>query len=638
MISEFNFFRINCWLEDSTDISYGTAIGIAIYEYLISKDNKESSRNDIYHFIKDVLGLKINYDFFINHIDNDPNLLKDPIDNDILVKLNEQSIDNFRERENFHSISFQISRFAELNNIGDELKHEVEEILFKSLYININSFAVNDLKTLISDSIKKEFTIDGIETFNQFLDWDDIKKNKALFSVFEKAIEFAILTSNRGVSSISSDIFKNKTYYLDANVVIRSLGIDGSERQESIISILKSCIHDGIKFSISRITYNEIVTFLNNKVELVKHKTSPANEDLLKPIIDDIPFNHSFETHYINKRKDNTVSSPSNYRLYLEKELSIFLDIFGINIELIKNIPENDINILSKKLLRIKNNDYGKWYYTKGSAIVDAKNILFVRNVRNHNDHNYYDIKSFYLTTDGTLNDIISDLHSDIIPETILPSQLFVIHNSFHKNNEAKDYKEFINFIKIRKTDFKLPGSEVFNYIEQVRNVTSNVVDIKSSFKAYANYRYSFKRENKQDNHEIIPFKDFTESRLERILGESRKSVDQIDSARTEAKKRLRNYFFWAKLTAYSIEILLLSFITILVYIITNKSDVAIYTIIFMIVIFRTIILFTKDKFYINYIIRNFIFFLLYARDPFFRIHKNDSKYIENINQFKNTN
>src|SRR5690606_36311198 len=146
-----------------------------------------------------------------------------------------------------------------------------------------------------------------------------------------------------------------------------------------------------------------------------------------------------------------------------------------------------DIPQLTNKLYDAKQNDYNRRYYSKGAALVDAKNILHVRNIRESNNYNYKDIKSFYLTTDGTLNEIIGNENPNAVSETILPSQLFLIHNSFHKTTTQEDYSDFMKFIKMRKTDLKLPGSEVFNYLEQIRAVTSDPEDISSSLRAYAN-------------------------------------------------------------------------------------------------------------------------------------------------------
>ena len=634
MTKGFNLFRINCWLEDLTDNSYEKAIGIAVYEYLLSRDNKEVARNDIYGFIKNDMGIKVNYEAFKNFIDGDQSLSKEALDTDVLVRLTDEALDNFRQRENKYSINLQIKKYVTEFDLSESVVDEIESILTKSLFVNINSFIVNDLKTLISEDIKNDFTADAIEHFNNFLEWDDEQKNKAIFSLFEKAIEFAILTSGRGVKSITKDIFKDKTYYLDANVIIRALGIDGTERQESVISILHSCKHDGIDFKISKTTYDEIKSSLNNRTKEIKAKANSDLENILKDVIDDLPLNNSFETHYVRKRKDDTVKSPSNYRLFLEKELQLFLDTFDIKVERIKGISSSEIDKLADKLKSSKHEDYGILGYSKGSAIVDAKNILHVRKVRDRNDHNYRDIKSFYLTTDVTLNEIISSSYPDIVPETILPSQVFIIHNSFQNIADKDDYKDFVNFIKIRRTEFKLSGREVFDYIDQVRSVTSNAEDIVSTINAYANYRLTEKNKGPTNNHKIIPLKEFTELRLEKELLSSRKVVDKVGHERNKAKSRITTKFKYSTWASYLIEILILSIFAILLHLVI-KNGGATLLIVGLLIAFRIILFISKDKFKVSTKVRNFIFDQLLKSEPYLKIHSDDSECLQFISNLK---
>ncbi len=457
----FDIFRINCWLEDIEDNEYDTSIAAIVCEFLMSQDNKEQHRNVVFDYIKKVLGIKINYESYIKIIDENENLEKEPIEEDILLKLKPEAVQKFRERHDKYSIDAFLIEFCKKTDFKDQ-EESIKNVLLKSLFININSFAISDLKSLISESIKDEFTQDEIDNFNAFIDWDNKLKNKAIYALFSKSIEFAILTSNRGISSISNKIFVNKTYYLDTNVVIRALGVDGEQRKESIISIIESCNHDGIKFKLSKVSYDEIYKNLNNRTKEIKSKTSHDSEQLLFKVIEGMPVNNSFEVDYIKKRKEGKVSSPNNYRLNLEKEFQKFCDKYKVEVEPIKGIKRVELAQLQRKLCDTKQQQYGRWHYTMGAALVDAKNILHVRQVRGQNDYNYKDIKSFYLTTDGTLNEIASNENKDSIPETILPSQLFIIHNSFHKKDTDEDYKDFTKFIKMRRTDFNLPGQEIF--------------------------------------------------------------------------------------------------------------------------------------------------------------------------------
>lgn len=400
------------------------------------------------------------------------------------------------------------------------------------------------------------------------------------------------------------------------------------------MSIIESCCKDGIKFKISKLTYDEIYKNLNNRTKEIESKTNPQNEKLLTEIIDELPFNNSFETDYLHKRKERKVSSPSNYRLSLEKGFQKLCDDFKIVTEPIKGVKESDLESLKEFLLEQKKKRLGKWAYSLGAALVDAKNILYVRLLRGQNNYNYRDIKSFYLTTDTTLNDILVDLNADLIAETILPSQLYVIHNSFHKKTDEEDYSDFIKFIKVRRTDFKIPGQEIFSMIEQMRETTTDKKDIISSLKAYANYR--FENRDRKENHsgQVLTIKEFTQTQLEKELGKARQEAMQLDTARNTAVVRLSKLFKRSTLLSYVIEILALSIISIATSIINKNIGTAI-AIILGIVVVRISLFVWKDKFGINKWIRNYLFDLQISYESYFKIHKEDTEYIAKIEELK---
>lgn len=632
-MKEFDIFRINCWLEDLDDQKYESSIKAIIYEYLMSSTNFENTKNGVFDYITKELGIRLDYDKFTKIVNSDENFLLEPNENDIYVKLHDETVEKFKERIEKHSIETYIRLFCEERGI-QESSESIKNLLLKSLYININSFTVSDLKTLISKKIEEETRPEEIDIFNSFLDWKNDDKNKSIYALFSKSIEFAILTSGRGISSINETLFSNKTYFLDTNIVLRALGVDGPQRQESTLSIIKSCNKDGIKFKISKFTYDEIYKNLNNRTKDIENKTSPQNEKLLTEIIDELPFNNSFETDYLHKRKERKVSSPNNYRLSLEKGFQKLCDQFNIVTEPIKGVKESDLENLKEFLLEQKKKRLGKWAYSLGAALVDAKNILYVRLLRGQNNYNYRDIKSFYLTTDTTLNDILVDLNKDLIAETILPSQLFVIHNSFHKKTDEEDYSDFIKFIKVRRTDFKIPGQEIFSLIEQIQETTTDKDDIISSLKAYANYR--FENRDRKENHsgQVLTIKEFTKTQLEKELGKARQEAFQLDAARNIAIIRLSKLFKRSTWFSYIVEIFVLSIVGIATSIL-NKNVGTTIVIILGVVFVRIALFIWKDKFGINQWIRNYLFDVQIYYESYYKIHSEDTEYIAKIEEMK---
>src|SRR5690606_2201651 len=146
-------------------------------------------------------------------------------------------------------------------------------------------------------------------------------------------------------------------------------------------------------------------------------------------------FNDDFITQYCRLRIEKVVNSPEQYEIEMKakfktlcKELNIEQANHSIKIE------DSEKNLFSLSLIK-KRKEINEYYrYSNNQARVDAYNVLYVRKRRGPNNYNYADVKSFYLTTDRGLNRILSTDKDVLIPETILPSQLFIIHNPLSNN------------------------------------------------------------------------------------------------------------------------------------------------------------------------------------------------------------
>jgi hypothetical protein len=136
---------------------------------------------------------------------------------------------------------------------------------------------------------------------------------------------------------------------------------------------------------------------------------------------------------------------------------------------------------------------------------------LYVKKARGSNNYNYSDVKSFYLTTDRGLNRILSIVDGVMVPETILPSQLFIIHNpASSSSSKEPDYKTFFRFLKRRTSEFKLRGKDVINYITQARIFTTDNNVIASLIEAYSDQRYKHSLRESVDEGTLITFRDFS--------------------------------------------------------------------------------------------------------------------------------
>ncbi|MEO8886244.1 MAG: hypothetical protein ABI367_09295, partial [Mucilaginibacter sp.] len=485
-----------------------------ICELLYENDNTPLSRAACFDHITNKLKINIDSELFSQLLEKSKNFEVKSEAQDVYLNLTPEKYALINRNINEHSIENYINTFSDKHNLSEETKLGIERLLFQSIYENINSFTVSNIKTIIPEELRSKSNREQIEAFNAFLDEKNQQKDIALFNVFLKAVEFAIVTSGKGVKQFTEQIFKGKEYCLDTNIIFRILGVNGVERQVSIVKLIESCLHQGIKFSYSVETHKEVVRKIESSLLDIKKGAESKSIEILQDLIseDGLLFNNSFITHYAECKINNTVKSPEQYQVKLLSDLRHLGEKYNIE-TVASTFKPNHVELLQDFLYDKKKEHNASIRYSKTAAKVDAHNILLVRSIRKTNNYSYTDIKSFYLTTDRLLNSILAKENEELIAETILPSQLYILHNALYdEEDEEKDYQAFNKFLKRRTTEFKYEGKDVLNFIDEIRNITSDSYTIKDVIKTYADVK--FKNGFDEVNHEpeVKSFKEYAET------------------------------------------------------------------------------------------------------------------------------
>ncbi|MFA7081349.1 MAG: hypothetical protein WC135_01940 [Bacteroidales bacterium] len=565
-------------IEDNKSKNYNSIIVSLVSELLYDKNNSEIDKKDCYSHIAHNLKINLEKDIFSKIIDSSPNFIQTPNVNDIGIKLTDNKYTEIDENVNKHCISKYISDFLYKSSLSEDLKPAIESLLYQAIYENINSFTVQNIDSLIPDNAKNNYSIEEIKAFNDFLSVPDREKNTALFNTFLKAVEFAIITSGKGVSEFTKEVFKGKEYILDANIIFRLLGIGGKERQESLVNLIEQCNHQGIRFFYTNESYQEFKRKVEASILDIERATENKSITLIEEMLkeDRVEFNQGFITHYAQCKSEKIVRSPDQYELMIMTNFRSLCTKYNINtLSLNGNLRPNEITLLQDELFDKKKlkNEYSN--YTKTAAMVDAINVLFVKFIRGQNDYNYSDIKSFYLSTDRTLNRILAEKAEDKIVETILPSQLFILHNSLSEDDDNKDYEEFTKFLKRRTTEFKFSGEQVLTYIDEIRNYTTEPENIKDVLKAYSDKKYNTSLLDVDVEPEYVSIKEFTKTyfdmKLEIAEIGDKKYKKAIDSAINDFPEILKSVKMNMRIIDVILSILLIPITILIMKIMTNN-------------------------------------------------------------------
>ncbi|MCA0364572.1 MAG: hypothetical protein LCH67_11055 [Bacteroidetes bacterium] len=530
-MNKFNLFRVNCLINDHGSNSFNKIIISLISEHQIENQNQLVSLEDIYKYLVEFIGLKIDFDYLKSLINKSSKFFEIDVleEINIHIKLTDNLFIQVRDTISTKSIEYYIKEFLHAKGYEDSKFDSIISLLFCVVSENINTFSSEKIIEIINQQIEsfQEYKKEDILIFNEFLEYQNSDKNKVLYAVFQKAVEFAILTSGKGVASFNTRIFNNKTYLLDTNIIFRLLGVGGQERQESLISLLKECISRGISLQYTTFTYKELRNKLTQIVNYLKAKWKQnggiealGNLYLENPSL----FDGDFITHYASLKKAKIVDSPDDYEHFLKGRLRILEKEIGFKqVPKEKILSEKKIDSFANYIFKSKKDLKNSTKYSLAAAKIDAYNVLQVRELRGQNNINYSDVKSFYLTTDRSLNKVLSIDGNIFIPETILPSQLFILHHNLSESPNQSDYELFIKFIKKRTSNFSFNGKDVLDFHKRLVEKGINNDEIEDLIKSCLDTKF--------EKESIVEFDEIpktTNQIIDYVLNKKLKEVDNL--------------------------------------------------------------------------------------------------------------
>lgn len=413
---------------------------------------------------------------------------------DLFVCLSEKRKQTLQTKISNKTIDFFISEFQkEFTQLV--AKVDSKAILYKFLYdifsTNTSSFQkLIDSKKDLSGIINLEssnYNEKEKEIINNFLQWDNFEKNKAVFDIASYALEYCMLTNKNGSSSIHLDNLKNKSFYLDTNIIYRALGINGENRQKRSKTFLKKFSDSGEKIIISKSTETEFKDGIKGHVDRIRKYDSPrVNSKLFQEVEvqrDIYNFYHKWRIGKTNYNLDLFIAEVYSIYDNFKKEFKIDVDIRKPYDVKDKKVDEllKDYSSSISSFKQKEGNDI------IGSSTIDAENILWVEMKRENKAQNIFDTKYFLISTDQGLRRWDYQ-REDKTPLVLLPSQWMSILLRY-LNRTEDDFKSFVNFLNLKNTEVLINSerlhvvlagiAEMTTSIEQQRTILNNLVENK---------------------------------------------------------------------------------------------------------------------------------------------------------------
>ncbi len=498
-----------------------------IESFFVSTDNNVVS---IYDLSKEI---QERYNILLEHIEirkvvekSENFITTNDKANEINISLTAKRFAIIQEKISGTNLDHFIDEFNKINtglNIAD-IKDVIYLFLYEVFKTNLTSFSkLVDSSLTVDDIINvsdQEFNPIQIEIINSFINWDNPKKNKAIFDISNIALEYCLISNKKG-NSFKLENLKNKNFYLDTNILFRAIGLNGENRKNKTLTFLEKFREAKENLIISKYTEEEFRKTVKFHVTgMGKRNNGKINSRVF--------LKHSksgdLVNYYHKWRASRVNDSLELFEAYIMSELHLLIKRFSIVLDYKSVIDMGDQKLkdiildTSSQINTYKSSEKNISSYLE-SNIIDAQNIHIINEKRGENYSNLFDCKYFMISSDQYLQKW-DYTKNKVIPIVILPSQWMSILLRY-LNRTDDDFKSFVSFLNINSPD-KIVSNENLNLIlmgisEITQDFTSqnNIVSemIGKQFKGIID-------KNTSDDEIISRAKAFAKTKLDRDLEE----------------------------------------------------------------------------------------------------------------------
>lgn len=457
-----------------------------IESVLLECRGKEFSVHQIIDFIQDNYNITFEEETIKDIvIRGEERFLTNYRNNNLYVCLTETRKQTLLSKISSKTINYFIKEFQKEYSqlIGNfDVERLINRFLYEIFSSNTSSFQklINrkkDVKGLINIE-STNYTEREKEIINNFLHWENIDKNKAIFDISSYALEYCMLTNKNGASSIHLKNLKNKNFYLDTNIIYRALGINGADRQKRSQTFLKKFTESGEKLIISKSTDNEFKNGLRGHIDRIRRYDSPrVNSDLFQKVNvqkDIYNYYHKWRMGKVNISLELFLADIFSVYDDFKRKLEIDTDII-----VPYDIEDKAINeILNDYTSSISSFKSREGTEVIGSATIDAENILWVEKKRAGKAQNIFDTKYFFISTDQGLRRWDYQ-RANQTPIVLQPSQWMSILLRY-LNRTDDDFKSFVNFLNLKNNEVLISSERLHVVLAGISEMTTNIVQQKT--------------------------------------------------------------------------------------------------------------------------------------------------------------
>ena len=452
-----------------------------------------------------------------------------------IVRLSKQRLNLLSSKISRNNIDYFISEFQSLHQeykIG-HLKSIIYKFLYEVFSTNISSFSkllnanntIEDLKSISNCS----FNILEIDIINEFLQWENDEKNKAIFDISSYALEYCLITNKNSSSTFQLNNLRNKYFYLDTNIIFRAIGINGESRKKRTLTFLKKFNEAGETLLLSKFSEEELKSTIKYYIADIGKKTSiRINSKVFlkyRASSDFLNFYHQWSANRSNNNLDLFESYVFGQIESIKKTFNVLND-YKIPFDEKDEEVVKDIETLSSQIHSFKaaeKNTRARF----DTSVCDAKNIFLIGKRRDSNSKSIFDTKYFFISSDQALRRWDYSNNKEV-PKVILPSQwLSILLRYVNRTND--DFKSFVSFLNLSQNEPNISNEKLHLILTGISEITQDFEIQSAIVTLMIEKKFNGILDNDLTSEQIIEkSKMFTKSKLEEDLEEIKRANEKI--------------------------------------------------------------------------------------------------------------
>lgn len=411
-----------------------------------------------------------------------------------------------------------------------ELEHDkTKELILRFLYemftTNLEGYKLLLQEKFDAITSNTRYTEEEKTIVNDFLNWQDEGKNKAVYDLAGYSLEYCMMTNQKN-TSLNVQNLKNKAFYIDTNIIYRAIGLNGDNLKTRAHLFLSKFKEVGEKIVISQSTYVEFVDTIDYYIDKIDKAQRPkVRSQVISEFINEDSVFLYYHRWCIGRQNRDT----QFFRDWIMSEFDTLRTKYEIEQE--SNYP------FDKEARKKDIDDYVSSIHGYDpdkpitSAEYDAENVLWVEEKRKGCADDIYQAKAFLLSSDNGLRHWDYQRNYHRVPIVMSPSQwLSIILHYVERTSD--DYKSFISFLTMNVRTEVWP-------IEMLTSVISGIAEATNDIEQQQNLVRNFIERNTFDEMERKSDKELEQEAEKFVKTELEKRIETLEVNQAKSDKSL---------------------------------------------------------------------------------------------------